>query len=333
MIGRWTRKLLWGPYESLCRRYPLIPFHGEVTEPVDGVLRIRVHNAVVRALSRLSGGYDYSVSYLVDGELLIDTGFPWARRTLKSTLEGLRGRAAIRVVVNTHYHEDHTGNNDLLQELGARILAHADAVPEIRFPPRLPWYRRFLFGPPPVVDVEVAPDELRTTSSRFRVLHMPGHCPGRVCLFEPDRRWLFGGDLYIAPDLDTQLADANGPDWIESLDRAIALRPAVLFDAHGLVVQGEREVSDHLERKREFLVALRDLVKAESHRARSVQAITRSVFSGSSLVNCLSQHEGWMSLLTASDFSRSNLVKTFLAETASARVASDEKRLPTAFDR
>ena len=51
-------------------------------------------------------------------------------------------------MVNTHPHEDHTGNNDLLLELcGARLLAHPSAVRDIRFPPRLPWYRRFLFGP------------------------------------------------------------------------------------------------------------------------------------------------------------------------------------------
>lgn len=316
MIGRWTRTLIWRPYESFCRRYPLIPFQSEITEPVEGVLRIRVHNAVVRALAWLSGGYDYSVSYLVDGELLVDTGFPWARRALKTALEELGGRANVRVVVNSHYHEDHTGNNDLLRDLGARILAHALAVPEIRFPPTLPWYRRFLFGPTSVVDVETAPEELRTRSCCFRVLHMPGHCPGHICLFEPDRRWLFGGDLYIAPDLDSQLADADGPDWIESLDRAIALRPEALFDAHGLVVLGEREVSELLSRKRAFLVALRDLVEAESHRARDVHEITRRVFSRSNLVNCLSQHEGWMSLLTASDFSRSNLVRSFLPDAA-----------------
>jgi hypothetical protein len=42
------------------------------------------------------------------------------------------------------------GGYDLLLELcGAQLLADPSAVRDIRFPPRLPWYRRFLFGPAP----------------------------------------------------------------------------------------------------------------------------------------------------------------------------------------
>src|SRR5205807_715579 len=144
---------------------------------------------------------------------------------LRQTLQGMGADESIRHVVNTHYHEDHTGNNDLLAEWGrARIWAHPLALPEIRFPAELPWYRRFLFGPAPVVDVRPIPDRLRTARFEFEVHHLPGHCPGHICLFEPSRRWLFSGDLYIAPDLDSQLMDADGPLWIASLERAISLR-------------------------------------------------------------------------------------------------------------
>ena len=72
----------------------------------------------------------------MDDTLLVDTGFPWARRCLRQTLIRLGADRTVRQVLNTHYHEDHTGNNDLLAELtGAEILAHPLAVPEIRFPP------------------------------------------------------------------------------------------------------------------------------------------------------------------------------------------------------
>jgi glyoxylase-like metal-dependent hydrolase (beta-lactamase superfamily II) len=281
--------------------------------PVPSVTCIRIENAIVRAVVRFGGGYNYSVSYLVDGELLIDTGFPWARRSLRETLLRLGADRSIRCVVNTHYHEDHTGNNDLVTELTrAPIFAHADALAQIRHPIRAAWYRAFLFGPIEPTDVQPIPAELTLAHYRFTVVPTPGHCPGHICLFEPSERWLFSGDLYIAPDLDSQLSDANGPLWITSLQKAIGLDAKCLFDAHGVVVTSPAAVRELLTRKLAFLLALRDRISDEARTPRPIREITRAVFGGSSVVNALSQNEGWLSLITASDFSRGNLVRSFL---------------------
>lgn len=313
MIARWFRHLIWRPYGAFCRRFPLVPFRAEVTEPVEGVVCIRIGNVVTRWLSRFAGGYDYAVCYLVDGRLLVDTGFPWARKCLRKTLLALGADRTISTVVNTHYHEDHTGNNDLLKELtGARIFAHPIAVPEIRFPPEVAWYRDFLFGPGRTVDVEPVPPQLETERFRFEIHETPGHCPGHICLFEPKRRWLFSGDLYVAADLDSQLRDADGPAWIDSLDRTIALKPACLFDAHGTVLTDEASARSLLERKREFLVEIRRRIFAAAGRAQSIREITRKVFDRRDLIDRLSFSDGWLSLITGSDFSRGNLVKSFL---------------------
>ncbi|MGE0780184.1 MBL fold metallo-hydrolase [Mycolicibacterium sp.] len=40
------------------------------------------------------------------------------------------------------------------------------------------------------------------------VLHLPGHTPGSVALYEPDHRWLFIGDVVYA----------DGGDMIDYLD-------------------------------------------------------------------------------------------------------------------
>src|SRR5437879_6994090 len=86
MLGKWVRHLLWKPFEAACRRSPLIPLQASITKCNDLVIQIRIDNVVTRAISRLGGGYDYSVSYIVDDSLLIDTGFPWVRRSLRRTL-------------------------------------------------------------------------------------------------------------------------------------------------------------------------------------------------------------------------------------------------------
>jgi glyoxylase-like metal-dependent hydrolase (beta-lactamase superfamily II) len=326
MLARWIRYLLWRPFELGCRVYPLWPMRATVTQPVEGVTCIRINNALTRALSRFGGGYDYAVCYWVDDTLLVDTGFPWARRCLRRVLIDWGADKKLQQVVNTHYHEDHTGNNDLLVELtSAEILAHPLAVPEIRFPPALPWYRHFLFGPVPSVEVRPIGERLHTGRFEFEVHHLPGHCPGHICLFEPTQRWLFSGDLYIAADLDSQLSDANGPEWIESLNKAIALAPAALFDAHGLTLMGESKVRALLVRKRDFLCELQSRVLVAADKAGSIREITRRVFTRHDLVDRFSFSDGWLSLLTGSDFSRGNLVKSFLRE---ASIKSAEKGPP-----
>jgi glyoxylase-like metal-dependent hydrolase (beta-lactamase superfamily II) len=317
MFGKWLRFLLWRPFSLMCRRFPLWPFRATVTRPVDGVVCIRIDNLITRALSRFSGGYDYAVCYLVDGSLLIDTGFPWARRRLKKALIELGADRTITTVVNTHYHEDHTGNNDLVAELcGARVLAHAEAVPEIRFPVELPWYRSFLFGPARVAEVTPIGPAVVTEHLRLEVIETPGHCPGHICLLEPNKRWLFSGDLYVAADLDSQLGDADGPQWIASLERVLELRPAWLFDAHGSIFAGQQAVHRQLQRKLEFLRAIRDRVHRHATHSQTIQQLTRRVFDRRDLVAWLSFGDGWLSLITGSDFSRGNIVKSFLRETA-----------------
>jgi glyoxylase-like metal-dependent hydrolase (beta-lactamase superfamily II) len=315
MFARWLRFLLWRPFALMCRRFPIWPFRATITHPVEHVACIRIDNLLTRLLGRFSGGYDYAVCYLVDRTLVIDTGFPWARRQLQKTLLALGADRTITTVVNTHYHEDHTGNNDLLAELcGARCLAHAEAVPEIRFPPELRWYRSFLFGPAQIAEIEPVEATVCTEHCRFQVIETPGHCPGHICLFEPVRKWLFSGDLYVAAELDSQLGDADGPQWIASLQRALALKAAWLFDAHGSIFAGEEAVERQLRRKLEFLIAIRERVKQHATHGQTIQELTRRVFDRRDLVGWLSFGDGWLSLITGSDFSRGNIVRSFLRE-------------------
>lgn len=313
MFGKWLRFLLWQPFAVMCRRFPLWPFRARISEPVEQVICIRIDNFLTRLLSRFSGGYDYAVCYLIDGSLLVDTGFPWARRRLKKTLIELGADRTITTVVNTHYHEDHTGNNDLISELcNARILAHSNAITEIRFPVELPWYRSFLFGNSQITDVVPVGPVVETEHLRFEVMETPGHCPGHICLFEPTRKWLFSGDLYVAADLDSQLRDADGPEWIRSLEAMLQLKPEWMFDAHGSIFCGADAVEQHLQRKLDFLNAIRDRVTSFATQGQTIQQLTRKVFNHRDLVDWLSFGDGWLSLITGSDFSRGNIVKSFL---------------------
>ena len=316
MLSRWIRFIFWSPFETACRKTPIIPLKFSIETVTPSVELIRIDNILTRAISKLGGSYDYSVSYLIDKTLLIDTGFPWARKSMKKhfMLSGLC--STIKYTVNTHSHEDHIGNNDLIKEItSSKIYIHKSGINTAKFPRHLPWYRNFMFGPPPSSNAEPIPDKINFNGFEFLVLHLPGHSPDHICLFEPNKKWLFSGDLYISADLDSQLREVDGPAWILSLERAIALKPLWMFDSHGIVFSGEQEVFQALNNKLQFLNNLRNKVFEVGQTATSVNEIVAKVFSKKNVVNQLSFSDGWLSLLTSSDFSRTHLVQSFLNNT------------------
>jgi hypothetical protein len=61
--------------------------------------------------------------------------------------------------------------------------------------------------------------------------------------------------------------------------------------------------------------ALRSRVREKARQPQTMQQLTRAVFDRHDLVDWLSFGDGWLALITGSDFSRSNLVRSFLRET------------------
>jgi hypothetical protein len=97
-----------------------------------------------------------------------------------------------------------------------------------------------------------------------------------------------------------------------------------MFDAHGGIFCGAEEVERQLRRKLAFLIAIRDRVYLYATRAQTIEQLTRKVFERRDLVDWLSQGDGWLSLISGSDFSRSNIVKSFVRD-ASRREARFER--------
>jgi hypothetical protein len=89
-----------------------------------------------------------------------------------------------------------------------------------------------------------------------------------------------------------------------------------MFDAHGSIFSGAEVVERQLQRKLDFLTAIRDRVNQYATHGQTIQQLTRKVFDRRDLVDWLSFGDGWLSLITGSDFSRGNIVKSFLRETS-----------------
>jgi hypothetical protein len=141
----------------------------------------------------------------------------------------------------------------------------------------------------------------------------------------------------VAPDLDAQLPDVDGPDWVRSLDAVLALpRVTALFDAHGTVLLGEEVVRAALAEKREFLGAIERRVREHLDGASTLEELTARVFAPrGGLEEWLAQGDGRLSLLTGSDFSRRHLVASFarLAPRRGCRIAAARRPLSASSQR
>ncbi len=149
---------------------------------------------------------------VIDGAI---PGLPWIVAEL-----GRRGWRLV-LIVSTHGHWDHTGENAALQAWSRDQAAHAGGGDIAAAPGpgaadrggaeiaahRADWHRLIdpqpLFAPfpiPPCVPaVELAEGgAIRFGDVRLDVLHTPGHTEGSVCLVAADDGILFSGDTLFA---------------------------------------------------------------------------------------------------------------------------------------
>ena len=207
-------------------------------------------------------------SYLITGErnLLIDTGFRQepCREAMIRQLREIGVDLDKTDIFLTHRHSDHAGLAPELLHPGCRIYISQedlpgleDAVSQERWRALYLDYVRNGF---PTAEIATlwhsnpaqnagasrwdpslyAPladgAELLYGGYRLRCILTPGHTPGHLCLYDPERQWLFCGDhvlFHITPNICrwSGVADSLG-DYLKSLERVKTLAVKRLLPAH-----------------------------------------------------------------------------------------------------
>jgi glyoxylase-like metal-dependent hydrolase (beta-lactamase superfamily II) len=152
----------------------------------------------VERLSKVVGPIATNVHLLADERsreaIAIDTATPslaWIADELAER------RWTLKLIVSTHGHWDHIGDNAAVAEhTGADIAVHPLDRERLLNPK--PLWAPFEI-PPSVPAVELAEGgEVRFGAIRLAVLHTPGHTAGSVCLEARDEGLLFSGDTLFA---------------------------------------------------------------------------------------------------------------------------------------
>jgi glyoxylase-like metal-dependent hydrolase (beta-lactamase superfamily II) len=190
-----------------------------------------------------------------DRDMLVDAGLGIA--SLRTELADLFERPVVAVA--THRHFDHTGGLHEFEEVivhrddaaaVARAEGFASLVIEDYPPDELSGYKappslltawpRDGFDPTAYRVEPVAPtrivdegDEIDLGDRRFTVLHLPGHTPGEIGLWDTETRTLFSGDcVYESGILLDELPESNITDYVRSMERLRDLPVRIVHGGH-----------------------------------------------------------------------------------------------------
>jgi hydroxyacylglutathione hydrolase len=148
----------------------------------------------------------------------------------------------LKLIVTTHGHWDHTGDNAAVAEhTGASIAVHPLDAHRLTDPQ--PLWAPFEI-PPSVPAVELAEGgEIRFGEIRLRVLHTPGHTEGSVCLYSADDGLLLSGDtLFAAGWGRVDLPGGSPEEMVASIGRLTELEDHVrVLPGHGATTTIGRE--------------------------------------------------------------------------------------------
>ena len=186
------------------------------------------------------------VYLLTEGEglTLIDAGIPPAGKKILAQLkEGGFSPSDLKRILITHAHPDHVGSvAELVAATGAKRIVPAGERAafdgEIPIPSATGWLK-----PPKTILENMTADETLTDGdvlpdvmNGLQAISTPGHAPGHMAFWQPQRKILFCGDaIFNAPRtrLPLKMLTVDMAENIRSIAKLEKLKPNVICFGHG----------------------------------------------------------------------------------------------------
>ena len=268
-----------------------------ISKAEDDFTLTKVSDGIYAAIAKAGGVASGNAGFVVgdEGVLVVDTFFtPIAVEELIESI-GSETKQPIKYAINTHYHLDHTGGNQVLASRGIPIIGHSNLIlwqttKNKRFlPAPEELQKRLADATKQLNDTPVEQTDKRTQLERqirrldamlkitltnptvtfssgtvhlylgkreVVLFTLPGHTGGDVLAFVPDANVVFTGDMGWRKTLPN-LVDATVNDWIPSLDKLLQQYPTAKF----VPGHGEVATAEDIREFRDYLDDLRTRVK------------------------------------------------------------------------
>ncbi len=229
--------------------------------------------------------YNRANLWLIKGQnqdLLIDTGLGVS--SLRQYIASLIDKPLLAIA--SHIHFDHAGG---IHEFDLRAIhaAEAEALKtgddyEALCSPEQGWVHADHFDLLPYVGFTVEQytlhaaeptqilqegDVLDLGNRALEVLHLPGHSPGCIALYDPMLKELFSGDVIYDGELLDELHCSHIPTYIATYERLQKLSVDAVYPGHYSIFGRERYyqiMQEYLERRRQPGCPLESVIKSEA---------------------------------------------------------------------
>ena len=154
----------------------------------------------------------------------------------------------VELVIVTHSHPDHMEGVEVFLDKPVRIAMGQEEERYLLESGKILFDMMGMPLPKIRIDFYLKEGELRLGSQTFHVYQSPGHSPGSLTIYWPDRKVLFTGDVVFFGGIGrTDFLEGNPKSLMESIERLSLLDTELLLPGHGDLVMGKELVLQNYE--------------------------------------------------------------------------------------
>jgi alkyl sulfatase BDS1-like metallo-beta-lactamase superfamily hydrolase len=273
------------------------PSYGQV----EGVLGAANRPAVkVNDKIYVASGFGNTFMVLTDdGNVIIDTSLRDMAQRHHRTLSEI-SKAPIRYIIFTHAHEDHTTGAALWKEADTQVVAQRLFTEMRGYQDRFGEFfarrnaAQFGFDVDRLLEAarkhqeRVEPTilfddqyEFDLGGTRFQLYHTPGETYDHLTVWLPQYKAAFVGDNFYASFPNMYTLRGTRPRWaldyIDSLNKVLALKPEIVLPSHGDPVIGAEKATVALTRYRDAIQFVHDETVKGMNAGKDVYMLMRDV--------------------------------------------------------